>query len=253
MKWLMLGAAAAVLVSTPALAGAVAAKDGRFEADVSARQMSRISVVGEKIASVRKLDDAGGPQMLVETDEKTGDAFVAFDGDVAGRAFSAFLTTESGRVVQAILHPTAGEGQTILVRLDGAVGSAAVASAGSAAHIDGPAGQAPAPRTDGRSPYQETLIQFVRLMFNDQEAEGVTRRVATTAAVRAGPFSVREVTRWETAGLRGRVIYLTNLGKTEEPVRLEAFLVERVYAAAASHERLHPGEQGRVFIVEEPR
>ena len=77
------------------------------------------------------------------------------------------------------------------------------------------------------------------------------RRVATAPAMRAGPFSVREVTTWEGSGLRGHVLYVTNLGKSEEPVRLEAFLVERVYAAAASHEQLRPGEQGRVFIVEE--
>jgi hypothetical protein len=250
MRRLLTAAAAAALIATPALAGPVLAKDGRFEADVSTRQMSRISVLGEKIASVRKIDDPAGPQMLVETDEKSGDAFVAFDGDVAGRAFNAFLTTESGRVVQAILHPTPQEGQTILVRLEGSPSPASPPPAG-AQRTDLAAAPPSAPHSDGRSPYQETLVQFIRLMFSDQESEGVTRRVATSAGVRAGPFAVREVTRWEAPGLRGRVLYMTNMGKADEPVRLEAFLVERVYAVAASHERLRPGEQGRVFIVEE--
>ena len=47
-------------LALPALAGQVIAKDGRFEADVSARQMSRIAVLGDKIESVRKIDDPNG-------------------------------------------------------------------------------------------------------------------------------------------------------------------------------------------------
>jgi len=234
-RWLCLLLLAAV--ATPALAETVSVRDGRFEADVSARQMSRISIVGERIASIRKLDEPAGPQMLVETDEKSGDAFVAFDGDVAGRTFSAFLTTESGRVVQALLRPAPGEAQTIVVKLE-------TVSADRAP----PGGLSP-----GRGPYPQTLVQFVRLMFNDREVEGATRRVLAGSAVRAGPFSVRDVLVWDVEGLRGHVLYLTNVGRADEPVRLEAFLVARVYAVGASHERLRPGEQGRVFIVEEPQ
>jgi hypothetical protein len=246
-------AVAALLLSNPAWSAQVLAKDGKFEADVSARQMSRISIPGEKIVAIRKLDEPNGPQMLLETDDASGDAFVAFDGDVQGRAFSAFLTTESGKVVQAVLHPTPGEGQTIIVGLGGA---------GVPAGPDGAAGIGPrvsasfagAPKTDGRSPYQEALVAFVRVMFNGDEVDGVTRTsTAWGPSLRAGPFSVRQAWAYDTNGLHGRVLYLTNLGKADEEVRLDAFLVDHVYAVAQSHERLRPGEQGRVFIVEEPR
>ena len=244
MRFLLGGLAVAVVAAAPAGAGVVPAKDGRFEADVSARQMSRISIAGEKVASVRKLDEPGGPQLMVDTDEKSGDVFVAFDGDVAGRAFTAFLTTESGKVVQAILHPVLGEGQTVLVRLEGA------AAAGSSPVRPGGVAPGAAPAAVA---YPERLVQFIRLMFADQGADGVTRRVLGQAAMKAGPFTVRQITAWEADGLHGRVLYVTNVGPAEEPVRLEAFLVERVLAAATSHERLRPGEQGRVFIVEEGR
>jgi len=254
MKAILAGAALAAALSSAAHAGPVIARDGRFEADVSARQMSRISILGEKIASVRKLDEPGGPQLIVETDEASGDAFIAFDGDVAGRAFSAFLTTESGKVVQAVLRPAPGEAQTVLVRLEGA--PAGPPQAALKAEVTPMGLSMPAVSTSAAgpaSPYQERLVQFVRLMFNDQDAEGVTRRVTGAAPMKAGPFTVRQVTAWDGAGLHGRVLYVTNVGKLEEAVRLEAFLVERVYAAATSHERLRPGEQGRVFIVEEQR
>lgn len=248
MRPLLLGVAAASLLAGPAYAGPVLAKDGRFEADVSARQMSRISIVGEKVVAIRKIDDPGGPQMLVETDDKSGDVFVAFDGDVAGRAFNTFLTTESGRVVQAILRPTPGEGQTILVRLEGAVTPPSPGVRGESSASSGPSG-----RKDGSGTYPERLVQFVRVMFGDLEIDGVVRRVSSLQGVRAGPFSLREVSNWEAPGLVGRILYLTNVGKSDESVRLEAFLVERVLAVGASHERLRPGEQGRVFIVEESR
>lgn len=230
-------ALAIALAANAAGAGPVSVKDSRFEAEVSARQMSRISIVGDRIASIRKLDEAGGPQMMVETDDKSGDAFVAFDGDVSGRTFNAFLTTESGRVIQAVLRPAPGDGQTILVQLDAS--TTRTPAAGS--------------RPDARAPYEEALVQFVRLMFVDQVVEGAQRDVQAGPAVRAGPFSVRDVLQWNGPGLRGHVLYITNLGKVEEEVRLEAFLVARVFAAAASHQRLRPGEQGRIFIVEEPQ
>lgn len=254
MKAILAGAALVAALSSTAHAGPVIARDGRFEADVSARQMSRISILGEKIASVRKLDEPGGPQLIVETDEASGDAFIAFDGDVAGRAFSAFLTTESGKVVQAVLRPAPGEAQTVLVRLEGAPAGPQQAAPKveiAPMGLSTPTIGASAP--GAASSYQERLVQFVRLMFNDQDSEGVTRRVTGAPPIKAGPFTVRQVTAWDSAGLHGRVLYVTNIGKEEEAVRLEAFLVERVYAAATSHERLRPGEQGRVFIVEEQR
>lgn len=238
------GALLALATAPAAMAGQVQAKDGRFEADVSARQMSRIAVIGDKIESVRKIDDPEGPQILVETDAKTGDAFIGFDGDVGGRAFSVFLVTESGRTLQAVLHPIAAEGQTILVKVDGA---APVASAGP----EQSQGAVAMPRADRRETYTETLAAFTRLMFTGDEVDGVTRRALSEKSRPAGPFMVRQVWSYDVPGLHGRVIYVTNASKETVPVLVDAFLVEGVLAAAVSHETLRPGEQGRVFVVEE--
>jgi hypothetical protein len=119
------GAVLSAVLATGAASAPILAKDGRFEADVSARQMSRIAIQGEKVVSVRNINDPTGPQVMIETDEATGDVFVGFDGDVSGRAFSVFLTTESGKTVQAVLHPMEAEGQSVIVRLEGSSGGAA--------------------------------------------------------------------------------------------------------------------------------
>jgi hypothetical protein len=190
--------------------------------------------------------------MSVEADEASGDVFVAFDGDVATRSFTAFLTTQSGRVVQAVLHPAPGEGQTVLVRLEAAVAAAQPVS--QVPRSDLGSGQPPPSRPEGRSAYQETLTQFIRVMWNGQDVEGVTHRDFGGQAMKAGPFSIRQVSAWDAAvGLHGRILYVTNLGKTDQPLVLDAFLVERVYAIAASHDALRPGEVGRILIVEEAR
>lgn len=234
-------AALTVWLSAPALAGPIPAKDGRFEADVSARQMSRIAIQGEKVVSVRKIDDPTGPQIMVETDDTTGEVFVGFDGDVQGRVFSVFLTTESGKTVQAVLSPRNAEGQSVLVRLEGA------AAAPTGAVI----GATVAGRPDRRSTYPETLVAFTRLMFTGEVVDGVVRRQITLPARKAGPFNVRQVWSYDVPGLHGRVIYLTNTSELEQPVNVGAFIVEGVLAASSSHATLMPGQQCRVFVVEE--
>ena len=90
MRAIILGAlmgavAASALAVLPAAAGPVVAHDGQFEADVSARNITRIAIAGEKVATVRKADDGQGPKMSVDVDAATGDVFVEFDGDVVGR------------------------------------------------------------------------------------------------------------------------------------------------------------------------
>ncbi|WP_438853091.1 TraK domain-containing protein [Brevundimonas nasdae] len=104
-------------VPTIALAENIQAREGKFEAVVSADQMSRIAIEGDKIVSVRTINDPDGPQMLVEAEESTGEVYVAFDGDVLGRTFTLFLVTASGRTVQATLSPSSVSGQSVTVNL----------------------------------------------------------------------------------------------------------------------------------------
>jgi len=56
-------------------------KAGSVDVDLSATQMSRIVVQGQRIVSVRSLDDPAGPQVLTQNDAATGDLFLGFDGD----------------------------------------------------------------------------------------------------------------------------------------------------------------------------
>ena len=70
MKRALLGAVAtlSLVAASPAAADPVQVRDGKFDAVVSANQMSRISIPGDRIASVRSIGEPDGPQMLVEAE-----------------------------------------------------------------------------------------------------------------------------------------------------------------------------------------
>lgn len=227
----------AVIPST-AQAETVQAREGKFEAVVSADQMSRIAVEGDKIVSVRTINDPDGPQMLVEAEEATGDVYVAFDGDVLGRSFTLFLVTASGRTVQATLSPSSVAGQTVSVNLGA-----------------NPA-QAPGDtvaRSDRRNGYMETVSALMRLMFNGEAPEGVRKTGRATAPTKVGPYELRIVETYEVAGLRGQVMALKNASEATVPIVVDTFLVAGVMAAAADRAELLPGAEARVFLVEEVR
>lgn len=240
-------AGAASLLCTSALAQAIVAENGRFETTVSAGQMSRLSIEGEKIASVRKVEDPEGPSFMVEPEPATGDVYVAFDGDVVGRSFTAFLVTESGKTVQALLRPSPGEGRTVLVRLAG--GPATASSPPGVPHP----GRAEGPRAERTPPYTETITALMRLMFNGEAPAGVERISHRGARRKAGPFELIELETWSVMNVRGRVVAVTNADKTDQALDLDALLVDGVLAVGVTQPVLASGEQARLLIVEEAR
>jgi hypothetical protein len=237
------------LISGAACADTIAARDGRFEADVSARNITRIAIEGEKVVTVRKIDDAQGPKVSVDVDGSTGDVFVNFDGDVVGRTFSVFLTTQSGKTLEAVLSPRDRDAQTVLVRVVGeAAGSPA--QAGEEEESGRPA---PAP-ADGRGErhegYPEILTALIRLMFNGVDAPGVERLALNTAPKSAGAFQMQVVETYSVGDLRGTILSLRNTSPIGQPLNARTFLARGVLAAAVSHETVEPGQYARVYIVE---
>lgn len=246
MRATLMGAlsAALFLAASPALADQVTARDGRFEAQVSSTEMSRIAIQGEKVASIRKINDEAGPQMMVEAEAGTGDVFVAFDGEVVGRSFSAFLVTESGKTIQAILRPANVEAQTVIVRLTGA--DAAPPRPAVQEPAAPPAG-APASRREG---YSETLVALIRLMFNGEAPQGVIRTRLIEQPRRAGPFEMRPLETFAASGLKGTVFLVQNVSREDASLDAGAFMIDGVLASAVSHETLPAGQSGRLYIVE---
>ena len=232
-------ASIALVIPAKAFAEVVQVRDSRFEAVVSADEMSRIAITGDKVVSVRSMNEPDGPQMLVEAEEATGDVYVAFDGDVMGRTFTLFLVTQSNQTIQAVLTPAAVSGQTVTVNMGAA---AAQASAGQ-----------PVERSERRNGYMETVSALMRHMFNGEAPQGVTRDIRTTQPSRVGPFELRVTETYQVANLRGQVLSVKNASTAAVPVVVDTFLVAGVLAASADRTDLQPGMSGRIFLVEEVR
>ena len=244
--------AACALAVQPATAAPALVHDGQFEADVSAKSITRIAIAGEKVATVRKTEDPQGPKMSVDVDAGTGDVFVEFDGDVVGRTFTAFLTTQSGKTVEAVLSPRDGEAQTVLVQLGGYS-----ANRGSDQGQGGDLGAAPPPiqsegqgQADRHEGYPEILTALIRVMFNDTAAPGVERQSLNEPAKPAGAFQMQAIETFSVGDLKGTVLSLRNTTKVGQPLNAKTFLVPHVLAAAVSHETVAPGQLARVYIVE---
>jgi len=249
MRPLLAAAAASLVVSGAALAEPVTVHDGQFEADVSARNITRIAIAGEKVATVRKIDDAQGPKMSVDLDASTGEVFVNFDGEVVGRSFTAFLTTQSGRTVEAILSPRDKDGQTILVRLDHE--PTAPATNPGEGTDPSQSGAAPAEaRADRREGYPEILTALIRLMFNQAAAPGVDRLAVNEAPRAAGAFRLQVIATYAVGDLKGTVLSLRNTSPVGQALNARTFLAPGVLAAAVSHETVGPGQYARAYIVE---
>lgn len=216
-----------------ACAEVISVKGGTVSIDVSATQMSRLLVQGEKITAVRSLDDPSGPQLLVQNDPATGDVFVGFDGDTAGRTFSLFVTTDQGETVQVLLHPGDGAARTIELVPE----IKATAQTGSASlKVNG---------------YAETVTAFMKLMFNSQVTDGVTYTPVDDEGETTAHLKIRTVGYYRAAGIRGIVLYVTNRDTVPQDLKAEQFLVKHVIAAGVSHEMLKPGDSARVYIAEE--
>jgi len=212
-------------------------ENGVFEAAVSAEQLSRISIIGDRVVSVRSLQDPEGPQMLVEAEDATGDVYVGFDGPALGRTFSLFLVTASGRTVHANLNVSAIPGQTIQVAGGGALGDSGTS----------------VERTERRSDYMESVTAMMRVMFRGDSPEGVRCIERSSAAREVGGYSMRAVRTCEAMGLRGQVVVLENRSKTTAPVLVDQCLVAGVLAVGADRDEVMPGATARIFLVEENR
>jgi len=239
---------AGALAAWPAAAEPVQVHDGQFEADVSAKNITRIAIAGEKVATVRKTDDGQGPKMSVDVDAATGDVFVEFDGDVVGRTFTAFLTTQNGRTVEAVLSPRDLAGQTVLVQLGADASAQQVAQTEDRdPELAPPLAQGQADRHEG---YPEILTALIRLMFNDTAAPGVERQSLAEAPKAAGAFQMQAIETFVVGDLKGTVLSLRNTSPVGQPLSAKTFLVPRVLAAAVSHETVEPRQLARVYIVE---
>lgn len=215
-------------------AGTYVVNNGSVSIDVANRQMSRITIRGDKIASVHEMDDPQGPTLLVQKDDQTGDMYVGFDKDAAGRTYSAFLTLQSGDTFQMLLHPSEILAANVEIVPENKKSEANT----------GP--------SNLKSPgYSEALVAFEKVMFLHQPTDGVLFTASDSKPEDTPNLTIRTIGFYKAEGIEGIELDITNHSTAPQELKCESFLVKHVLACGISNEMLEAGQNARVYIVQE--
>jgi conjugal transfer pilus assembly protein TraK len=185
----------------------------------SARDLTRISLVGDEFASVSKVQALSPIDDFNVVNEPTrGDIYVGIPEGFKRKSFSFFGTSKKGFVYRFTCKVEAIEAQQIFV-----TNPQVNALAKSADRSDG----------DIEAPdQQETAIRLVQGMATQQIVPGFQMERAALVPVRSGDLTVQLVSEYRGSDLIGRVVRVENLGS--KPVELSEAMVAPGDAVAVS-------------------
>lgn len=197
----------------------------RLEAQVSAKDLNRFQIVGERIASVF---GAKGTFAL-EQEEVKGQVFLKIH-DSAPPKMDISLVTESGLTQDLTLHIKPIPGQTILLK---------------------PSPKAPVPDTWGSvTRFSSESVDLIKAMATTQEDSGYRRQRLLKPLNLWRDMDVTLVETWTGEGLEGHVYLIKNTSPHEKILHEQHFRFSpKVRAVALQARRLKPGAVLKVYVV----
>lgn len=197
----------------------------RLEAQASAKDLNRLQVMGERIASVF---GAKGTFAL-EQEEVKGQVFLKIH-DSAPPKMDISLVTESGLTQDLTLHVATMPGQTILLK---------------------PSPKAPVPDTWGSvTRFSSESVDLIKAMATTQEDSGYRRQRLLKPLNLWRDMDVILVETWTGEGLEGHVYLIKNTDPHEKILHEQHFrLSPKVRAVALQARRLKPGAVLKVYVV----
>jgi type-F conjugative transfer system secretin TraK len=196
----------------------------RLEAQVSAKDLNRLQVMGERIASVFGAKGA----FSLEQEEVKGQVFLKIHS--APPKMDLSIITESGLTQDLTLHIKPIPGQTILLK---------------------PSPKAPTPDTWGSvTRFSSESVDLIKAMATTQEDSGYRRQRLLKPLNLWRDMDVILVETWTGEGLEGHVYFIKNTGPHEKILHEQHFrLSPKVRAVALQARRLKPGAVLKVYGV----
>lgn len=234
MGYALLGAAA-FSIARPALADQfkMAADNARVDCTVSRHELTRISLVGDQIASVSKVS-AGGPynDFSVVNEPIRGDIYVAIPDSYAPKSISFFATSKKGFVYKFACQLDAVEAQQIFVTNPGLATQKAA-------------------DWEAQTSIQDTALRLIQAMASEGSVDGYEIRQPSNAVARVGDLQVRLIADYKGAALEGKVLRIEN--RSPAPVLLkEADLAPKgTLALTITQPSLAPGQATSAYLVGE--
>lgn len=237
MRNALAGPCAALVVAVAIIAPAAAdqfktvADNGAIEGYASAAEITRLSLVGDRVASVQKTDaDETGNDFNIAHDAVTGDLYLSLPHLYDRPYLSFFVTTKRGYTYKAHLQVRETPATQIFISNPGV-------------------GSERAERWELETPFRRTVVRLVRAMWAGETVEGYEVAQGLDVSRKAGPLAWRVVARYDGAALIGRVLEVENRSGSTVDLSEDAFLTPGVIAVSLDAESLAPRQTARAFLI----
>ena len=226
-SWL---AALALLSATSATALQV--KEGVegevLTANISLREMTRLSVEGARVKTLRFRDG----DLEVEKDDDTGQMFIG-PGDFSGKPINAFLLDNKGRNFGLLLQPVDMPADSIVIKERGALR------------------QSGGTKLEKSGAYERVVKNMVLAMAADGQPAGVEIREKREEVVLWKDTRLTLQRLYLAATIVGERYVLSNIGKGPVTIAEQELFRKGVLAISIETMNLAPGDSTSVFIVRE--
>jgi conjugal transfer pilus assembly protein TraK len=227
---------AALMMAGPAWADqTIMASDGaQVDCTASAKDLTRISLVGDEFASVSK-SQTGNPEddFSVVNEPVRGDIYLSVPNAFGKSALSFFGTSKRGYVYKFLCRIAGDQSVQIFV-----------SNPEVAKQDQGESGQ----QLAGIEP-QEAAVQLVQAMYANGAPEGYEMRQRSLRPVHVGALKVQMIAEYRGTDLTGRVLRIENAGGGDVELSEKTVAPASALAVSIAERKLGPGKVTTAYLV----
>ena len=229
-------AASLLALSVPAYADQtlMASDNSRIDCIASSRDLTRISLVGDEIASVSKLQTGNASEDFSVVNEPIrGDIYVSVPDGFSPKTLSFFATSKKGYVYKFACRLDGAEAQQVFV--------ANPAIAGDKPDDTHLAAVAATP--------EDQAVKLVQAMYSSAIPDGFRMRQPVRSPVHVGDLKVQEIAEYRGAQLTGQVLRIENRGTHAVTLGDDLIAPSNAVAVTIAEPSLAPGAITTAYIV----
>ena len=224
-----------IFMAAPALADqtVMAADNSRIDCIASSRDLTRISLVGDEIASVSKLQ-TGNPSedFSVVNEPVRGDIYVSVPEGFTPKVLSFFATSKKGYVYKFACRLVGSEAQQVFVANPAIAGD-----------------KSDETRLAVAADPQERAVKLVQAMYTSSIPDGYQMRQPVLNAVSVGDLKVQMIAEYRGNELVGKVIRIENKGRVPAVITEKVVAPSNAVAITIAEPNLAPGAATTAYIV----
>jgi conjugal transfer pilus assembly protein TraK len=231
----VLFAVSVVALATPALADQtlMASDNARVDCIASLRDLTRISLVGDEIASVSKLQ-TGNPSedFSVVNEPVRGDIYVSVPEGYTPSLLSFFATSKKGYVYKFACRLSGVEAQQVFVANPAIAGD-----------------KPDETRIAAAADPQEQAVKLVQAMYTSSIPTGYQMRQPVLNGVRVGDLKVQLIAEYRSTTLIGKVLRIENKGRSPTVLTEKVVAPTNAVAVTITEPKLPPGAITTAYLV----